>query len=52
VNHVPLRGLIVVGLDGVPHVQSQVAEFLAQGLPGDAQQPGGLVLVAFRALSG
>ena len=29
-------------------MQSQVAKFLAQGLPGDPQQAGGLVLIAVR----
>ena len=29
-------------------MQSQVAKFLAQGLPGDSQQAGGLVLISVR----
>jgi hypothetical protein len=41
----PLRPVIFLGFDGVRDVQPQVAEFLAQGLPGDPQQAGGLVLV-------
>src|SRR6266487_1243303 len=40
-----LSALRRVVFNGVREVQSQVAEFLAQGLPGDPQQAGGLVLV-------
>jgi hypothetical protein len=39
-------GLVVlVGFDRVRDVQSQVAEFQAQVLPGDSKQAGGLVLI-------
>ena len=45
------RGKYALGLvlflrfDGVSDVQAQFAAFQAQGLPGDPQQAGGLVLV-------
>ena len=41
-----LRQVVLAGNDFVRDVQSQVAELLAQGPPGDAQQEGGPALVA------
>jgi len=40
-----LGRVVFVGSNGVRDVQSQVAEFLTQGLPGDPQQAGGLLLI-------
>ena len=39
------RPVVFVGFDGLRDVQPQIAEFQAQGLPGDPQQAGGLVLI-------
>ena len=41
-----LRQAAFVGFHGVRDVQPQVPELQAQGLPGDPQQAGGLVLIA------
>src|SRR5438105_3218591 len=41
-----LRRFAFGGFDGVRDVQSQLAELDAQGLPGDSQQSGGLMLIA------
>ena len=40
-----LRQVVFVGFHRVRHAQAQFAEFRAQGLPGDAQQEGGSVLI-------
>src|SRR5262245_27431804 len=40
-----LRQVVFVGFHRVRHAQAQFAEFRAQGLPGDAQQEGGPVLI-------
>jgi hypothetical protein len=42
--------IVFISLNGVGDVQSQFAEFLAQGLPSDPQQTGGLVLIPLRIL--
>ncbi len=42
---VGLSQVFFLGFNGVGDVQAEVAEFLAQGLAGDAQQAGGLVLI-------
>ena len=40
-----LRQVVFVGFHRVRHAQAQFAGFRAQGLPGDAQQEGGPVLI-------